>query len=79
MWWLNVLIVIALIPAIGGWMVAAFTAIQMFLLIPRGQRLAGYSDLSMWRFGKLRERIGPGAAPLVRRMKLGGIAFALGL
>jgi hypothetical protein len=77
--WMNVLIAIAVIHAIGGWIVVAFSAIQIFLLIPKGQRLAGYNDLSMWRFGKLRERIGPGSEPLFARMKLGGIVFALSL
>ena len=77
--WINTLMLIAAIPAILGWIVVAFTSIQIMFLVPPGQRMAGYNDISMWRFGKLRERIGPKADPYFKRMKLGGIAFALGL
>ena len=77
--WINTLILIAAIPAICGWIVAAFTAMQIMFLVPPGQRMAGYNDISMWRFGKLRQRIGPQAEPYFKRMKLGGIVFALSL
>jgi hypothetical protein len=75
--WPSVLLTIASIPAVGGWIVAAVSGIQLFGLLPQGQRMDGYSDLSMWRFDKLRQRIGPAAEPLLKRMKWGGIVFAL--
>jgi hypothetical protein len=75
--WLNALMVIVAIPAVLGWLVVATSAVQIMLLVPAGQRMAGYNDLGMWRFGRLRERIGPKAEPHLARMRLGGIAFAL--
>ena len=60
-------------------MVAAVSALQTFSLVPKGQRWAGYNELSMWRFDKLRQRIGPQADPHIKRMKQGGIVFALAL
>jgi hypothetical protein len=79
LWLINGLMIVAALPLLVGWAIVAVTSIQLFAMVPKGQRIAAYNDLGMWRFGKLRQRIGPQADPLLRRMKLGGIAFALGL
>jgi hypothetical protein len=70
---------LAAIVAAGGWLLVAVSALQIFALVPKGQRWAGYNDLSMWRFDKLRQRAGPAADPHIKRMKQGGIVFALAL
>lgn len=70
---------IAVIVAAGGWLLAAVSALQLFSLVPKGQRMAGYNELSMWRLDKLRQRTGPAADLHIKRMKQGGIVFALAL
>jgi archaellum biogenesis protein FlaJ (TadC family) len=77
--WIGIPVAIAAIIAAGGWLLAAVSALQIFSMVPRGQRWAGYNELSMWRFDKLRQRTGPQADTHIKRMKQGGIAFALAL
>lgn len=71
---LELLIGIVGTAAIGAWLVAAVTGIQIAMKMPAGQRLSGFYDLGWWRFAKIEAAAGPAVAPLSRRYRM---AFAV--
>jgi hypothetical protein len=53
--------------AVGAWIVALASALQIVRLAPAGQRLSVWFTLGWWRFDKIRAIAGPAANPLIRR------------
>jgi hypothetical protein len=64
---LLVLAGIAGTVAVGAWIVAVVSALQIVRLAPAGQRLSTWFSLGWWRFDRIRAVAGPAANPLIKR------------
>jgi hypothetical protein len=61
--------------AVGAWIVAVVSALQIVRLVPAGKRLSAWFDLGWWRFDNIRAVAGPAADPLIKRYVLSFAAF----
>jgi hypothetical protein len=60
--------------AVASWAVAAWSAITLVSLAPKGTGFSTYMDLGRWKHGKIAAAIGPAAAPHLARYRM---AFAV--
>jgi hypothetical protein len=72
---LLVLAGIAGTVAVGAWIVAVVSALQIVRLAPAGQRLSAWFTLGWWRFDRIRSVAGPAANPLIKRYVWSFAAF----
>jgi hypothetical protein len=63
------------VAAVSAWAVAAWSAIALIGLAPKGQRLATYRNLGWWRHREIVSAIGPAAGPHVARYRKAFMAF----
>lgn len=65
------------LAAIVAWAFAAWSAMSLVSIAPRGGRLATLSDLGWWRFAAIEARIGPSAKTPIDRYRKAFVAFFL--
>lgn len=70
-----ILIPLVVILAFGAWLTAAYSAISLVSLAPKGEKFSTYMALGWWRFDTVRARIGPAAEPHLKRYRLAFMAF----
>lgn len=70
-------IILGVVALLGffAWAIVAISVVQLLVLAPKGQKVAVYGKLGMWRMGDIRTIVGPGADPHIQAMKRAGVAF----
>jgi hypothetical protein len=59
----------AALIAFIAWAIAAFSAINVVNLAPKGEKLTSYFQLGLWRFANLETRLGPQVRPHLARYR----------
>jgi hypothetical protein len=68
----------AALIAFIAWAIAAFSALNVVNLAPKGEKLTSYFQLGLWRFANLEARLGPQVKPhLVRYRRAFFVFFAV--
>ncbi|MGE3875724.1 MAG: hypothetical protein AB7F74_22445 [Parvibaculaceae bacterium] len=65
----------AVLVAFIAWAFAALSAINVVSLAPKGEKLAAYFQLGMWRFAPLEASLGAGVRPHLIRYKRAFFVF----
>jgi hypothetical protein len=61
--------------AAAAWVVAAYSAISVFRMSPKGEKVSNYFRLGRLKFTDLEDRLGPGAMPDLRRYRVALFSF----
>jgi hypothetical protein len=61
--------------AVASWCVAAWSAISVVTLAPKGTGFSTYMNLGWWRHRKIAEAIGPAAEPHLARYRMAFYVF----
>jgi hypothetical protein len=68
-------LVILVLVAVVAWLVAVISAIAVFQLAPRGEKLSSLFQLGWLRFSTLSTQLGPSALPHLARYRMALFGF----